>query len=84
MQKLQSGWKHNGVGALPDPGGSWGPAPAKIFFKSYSFQEILRKNPYFEYILGSGPPGVKTPLSPRLPKSWIRPCGVEEIWMPEL
>ena len=38
--------------------GAWGSAPLapKIFFKSYSFQTILGKKPYFEQSLGSGPP----------------------------
>ena len=56
-----------------DPGGALGadpPAP-KIVSNSCSFLAILReeplfwaKNPYFEQILGLGPPGVKTPLPP--------------------
>ena len=36
-----------------------GPAPLPP-----SFQVTLRENSYFEQILGSGPPGVKTPLGP--------------------
>ncbi len=53
------------IGPVADPGGSRPPLPPRCFFKSCSFQAILRENPYFEQILGSAPPaGVKTLLGP--------------------
>ncbi len=41
------------------------------FFKSCSFQAILREDPLF---WAQGPPGVKIPAGPPWPKSWVRPC----------
>ena len=54
-----------------------GPAP-KISSKSCSFQGILRENPLFwaNFRLRAPPLGVKTPLGPPWPKSWIR------AWVP--
>ena len=51
---------------VADPGGGpWGPGPPlppKISPKSGSFQAILRGNPYFKQILGSGPPPLGSKL----------------------
>ncbi len=50
---------------VADPGDPWGSGPPcpQDFFKSCSFQAILRENPYFEQIWAQGPPlGVKTLL----------------------
>ncbi len=66
MQTIEvtSGSRKVGVGGP-------GPLAPKIFFKIMQFSANLKENPYFGQILGSGPPGVKTPLAP-WPKSWIR------------
>ena len=53
---------------VADPGGPGGPGPLapKVFFKIMQFSGNFKgKKPYFEQILGSGPPpGVKTLLPP--------------------
>ena len=41
---------------VTDPGRPGPPCPQDFFFYSCSFQASLRENPYFEQILGSGPP----------------------------
>ena len=65
-------------GSTRGPGGPGSPTPPPSFFsKIMQFSGNLRETPYFEQILGSGPPsGVKTLLAP-WQKSWIRP------WCPE-
>ena len=51
--------------------GARAPLAPTISSKSCSFQAILRENPYFEHILGSGSPlGSKLHWAP-WPKSWI-------------
>ena len=50
--------------ADPEALGAQGPLAPKICSQSCSFQALLRENPYFEHISGSGFPGVKTPLVP--------------------
>ncbi len=53
------------------------PVAPKIFFKSCSFQAILRESPYFEQILGSGPPPLGSKLHwaplPKIldPRLWV-------------
>ena len=57
---------------VADPGGPGGPPLPQDIKKLCNFQAILRENPYFEQILGSGPPfGVKTPMGPP-DYFWIR------------
>ena len=40
------------------------PSPRSFFLNSCSLHAIWKENPYFEQILGSGSPWVKTPLDP--------------------
>ena len=57
------------------PGARAPPCPPRFVSKSCAFfRQFFWKNPCFEQNLGSGPPplGVKTPLGPLWPKSWIR------------
>ena len=57
---------HRLISALADPAGLGGrPYPKEFFQNPAVFRQIKGKKPYFEQILGSGPPsGVKTLLGP--------------------
>ena len=59
------------------------PPGPKISSKSCSFQAILRETPYFEEILGSGPPiGVQTPLAPPDQNPRSAPCVLTFLKIP--
>ena len=56
--------------------GTRAPPCPQYFFKIMQFSgNFWGKTPYFEHILGSALPlGVKIPMAPPWPKSWIRAC----------
>ncbi len=57
------------------------PLAPKIYFQNHAvFRQFKGKTPYFEQVLGLGPPWGQNSTGPPWPKSWIRRCGLLCPW----